>query len=306
MTKHEYNVSSCLKCNCELFPFSICYDINYDNNLKFNYLHPNFRTISAIERFAQNCDENSEDNVKCNYYTNEDFNSSFSGISSYLSFLHLNISSLPKHHDNLDTMLNSLKHNFKVIGISETRLTEASIPHNLTLEGYKEPYLIGTKASAGGTALYVSNDTESKPRKDLSALLYSDKELESTFCELVFNKQENIIVGCIYKHPTMKIDNFSKNFFTPFLQKVNKENKRLVLLGDFNINLLDYGTNNSTNEFADSLHSFFLLPSISLPTRITETSSTLIDNIYFTPTKYKATSGNLLYGIRPPTTNLDF
>ena len=62
----------------------------------------------------------------------------------------------------------------------------------------------------------------------------------------------------------------------------------------------------SLPKVTDSLRSFFLLPSISLPTRITETSSTLIDNIYFTPTKYKATSGNLLYGIRPPTTNLDF
>lgn len=294
MTTHEYNVSSCLNCNCELFPFSLCYDLS--SNSKSNYLHPNFRTISAIERFAKD-EQSSEDNVKCNYYTNEDFNSSFSGLSSYLSFLHLNISSLPKHLDELDTLLNSLDHNFKVLGISETRLTETSIPHNIEINGFKTPYLTSTKASAGGTALYVSKDVESKPRKDLSSIAYSDKELESTFCELVFETQENIIVGCIYKHPTLRTDTFTQNFFLPLLQKVCKENKRLVLLGDFNINLLEYGTSNLVNEFADSLHSYFLLPSISLPTRITETSGTLIDNIFFTPSQYNTTSGNLLVGL---------
>ena len=47
----------------------------------------------------------------------------------------------------------------------------------------------------------------------------------------------------------------------------------------------------------DSLESFFLLPSISLPTRITDRSRTLIDNIFFTFSKYKPHSGNLLSGI---------
>ena len=82
------------------------------------------------------------------------------------------------------------------------------------------------------------------------------------------------------------------------MQEISKEkNKRFVLLGDFNINLLQYDSSNSVKAFIDSLHSFFLLPSISLPTRTTETSSTLIDNIFFTPTKYKACSGNILVGI---------
>ena len=68
-------------------------------------------------------------------------------------------------------------------------------------------------------------------------------------------------------------------------------------MGDFNINLLDYGNSVPVNRFVDSLQSLYLLPSISLPTRITDRSRTLIDNIFFTPSKYKPHSGNLLVGI---------
>ena len=95
----------------------------------------------------------------------------------------------------------------------------------------------------------------------------------------------------------MKTETFTDDFFIPFLQKANKENKRLVLMGDFNINLLECGISSHVNDFVDSLESFYLLPSISLPTRITDRTRTLIDNIFFTPSKYKPLTGNLLSGI---------
>ena len=95
----------------------------------------------------------------------------------------------------------------------------------------------------------------------------------------------------------MSNGNFTENYLNPFLQKINKEDKRIVLLGDFNINLLDCGTSHVVDSFIDVLQSNFLLPSISLPTRVTDRSSTLIDNIFFTPTKFKPSSGNLLVGI---------
>ena len=79
--------------------------------------------------------------------------------------------------------------------------------------------------------------------------------------------QTNVIVGSIYKHPHIDIDNFSKNYISPFLQQISKENKRLVLLGDFNINLLNFNDVDSVKNFVDTLESSFLLPSISLPTR---------------------------------------
>ena len=291
------HVGSCLNCNCSLFPFSICYDLN-DESFRFNYFHPNFSDIASIQKLNRENTDYNFDAIDCNYYGCDDFNFAFSNSSSYISFLHLNISSLSKHLDVFNNLLNTLDHKFKVLGITETRLKDSpSIPHNLDIDGYSTPLLTYTKANAGGTALYISNDIKYTPRKDLNQILYSERELESTFCELIFEKQDNVIVGCIYKHPTMNTEIFTEDFFNRLLQKVNRENKRLVLLGDFNINLLDCGTHMPVNNFIDTLQSNFLLPSISLPTRITDRSKTLIDNIYFTPTKFKPSSGNLLVGI---------
>ena len=87
-----------------------------------------------------------------------------------------------------------------------------------------------TELSAGGTLLYISNHLIYKPRKDLNLKMYKSKELESTFVEIVYAKKKNGIVGCVYKHPKMCIDNFNDNFLYPLLDKVNKENKKLIAL----------------------------------------------------------------------------
>ena len=42
----------------------------------------------------------------------------------------------------------------------------------------------------------------------------------------------------------MSLDDFKKNFLNKLLEKVSKEQKSLYLLGDFNVNLLNY--NNHT------------------------------------------------------------
>ena len=57
-------------------------------------------------------------------------------------------------------------------------------------------------------------------------------------------------------------------------------NGRLVfIIGDFNIDLLSYEKDTSTNEFINMMFSRNLQPSVLYPTRITDTSATLIDNI---------------------------
>ena len=92
----------------------------------------------------------------------------------------------------------------------------------------------------------------------------------------------NVIVCCIYKHPTLTINDFTNGFISSLLLKLQKESsKRILLLGDFNIDLLKYEISDSVNDFIDTLGSIFVLPLIFLPTRISKTS-TLIDNIFQT------------------------
>ena len=73
-------------------------------------------------------------------------------------------------------------------------------------------------------------------------------------------KKSNIIVGMIYKHPSMDLTDFNSNYLNNLLEKISKEQKSVFLLGHFNINLLNYNVHNPTNEFSDSLASNPFLP----------------------------------------------
>ena len=165
--------------------------------------------------------------IHCRYFDLESFNKQFAKRNDNPSLIHLNIRSLPKHFDNFQDLLNSLKCRFKIIGLSETRLTSSScIPHNLELEGYSLTSN-RTEASAGGTSIYVCNTLSYKLRNDLSAM-YFPKQLESTFIEISRNGKRNIVVGCIYKHPGMPITHFTDFYLTPLLNKINAEQELLT------------------------------------------------------------------------------
>ena len=45
-----------------------------------------------------------------------------------------------------------------------------------------------------------------------------------------------------------------------YLQKLSKEHTDIYIMGDFNINLLNYSDNNSVNDFVDILYNSFRPP----------------------------------------------
>ena len=93
----------------------------------------------------------------------------------------------------------------------------------------------------------------------------------------------------MYKHPALPINDFTDEFISPLLLKLQKESsKGIFLLGDFNIDLLKYEISDSINNFTRTRSSNFVLPLIFLPTRISKTS-TLIDNIFSNLTSLEET-----------------
>ena len=245
----------------------------------------------------QNDIYDSENYNNCQYYCHNEFNTNFQNTKG-LTLMHLNISSLAKHFESLNILLNNLQTKFKIVALTETRIKHGSLCSlNFNLPGYS--FISNdTEAAAGGTALYISHTLNSKNRNDLSTTCYVSNKLESTFVEISGNQQANFIVGCIYKHPHFSIDEFVGNYLSLILDKVNKEGKRMVLLGDFNIDLLSYEKSKDVKFFVDTLHSHSVFPTVSLPTRITLNSETLIDNILISSnfnSKYQ--TGNLSIGI---------
>ena len=58
----------------------------------------------------------------------------------------------------------------------------------------------------------------------------------------------------------MDVTDFNSNYLHKLLEKNSKEQKSVFLLGDFNVNLLNYNEHNQTNEFLDSLASISFMP----------------------------------------------
>ena len=64
------------------------------------------------------------------------------------------------------------------------------------------------------------------------------------------------------------------------LEKTKTENKVSYLMGDYNIDLLKIESHGPTSDYNDTMSSNCFIPLITRPTRITNSSATLIDNIF--------------------------
>ena len=91
----------------------------------------------------------------------------------------------------------------------------------------------------------------------------------------------------------MDLTDINCNYLNQLLKNISKEQKSIFLLGDFNVNLLNYNEHNQTNKFLDSLASNSFITLILQPTRITSHSNTLIDNIFSNVIDPDIISGNM-------------
>ena len=79
----------------------------------------------------------------------------------------------------------------------------------------------------------------------------------------------------------MDLTEFNHNYLNRLSANISKEQKSIFLLGDFNVNLLNYNEHNQKNEVLDSLACNSFIHLMLLPTRISSYYNTLIDNIFF-------------------------
>ena len=129
-----------------------------------------------------------------------------------------------------------------------------------------------------------------KTSEDLSV---TKDDFEMVCVEFLSQTDKNTIYCCVYRHPNTDVQEFL-NLIDNLLRKVTKERKSVFLMGDVYLNLLNYETHSDTNDFINSVISYSLLPYNLHPTRVTEHSATVIDNIFSNTTDCESTSGNIL------------
>ncbi len=265
-------------------------------------------SASQLNKFVKQCeniksqvnstDDENEDEffdsmVNSKYYNINNFNKLKPDKSSSFGLLHVNIASLDAHIDDLRSVLGRLKFCFDVIGISEHKIEKDSAPsNNITITGYDEFKFEPTETSFGGTGFYIKSDLDYVIRHDLR--LNSPGNFEAMFVEIILTDRKNLVVGCIYRHPSgMPIRDFTNSQLEPILEKISKERKECALMGDFNVDLLKSSGSNAASDFYNMFSSYFFTPFILQPTRLR--AKTLIDNIFLNSLEYSSHSGNLLY-----------
>ena len=240
--------------------------------------------------------------ISCEYYTEDKFNTlchslTDGGHVNDFSSFHLNINSISKKFDALNTYLSTIAYPFSVMAFSETKLTEATF-NLFPLPNFNAFHSYRTERVGVGVSLYVSNIYECIPRHDVGT------ECNSTFTESIFIEiptcqqfnGKSLLIGCIYRPPDSDINTFN-DALQSTLESITKESKLCLLLGDWNVNLLKCTSHSASADFLNTLYSFNFFPSITMPTRIKPPSATLIDNIIFNSLDYEITSGILLCDI---------
>ena len=138
--------------------------------------------------------------------------------------------------------------------------------------------------------MYISQKGLYKPRKDL--LFYSHKKIELVFTELLIPNKQNYLIRMVYKHPVIQHIKFNDACITSLLNKLKTENKATIVAGEFNLNMMKYTQVRGAHQFLETLLSDNFIPQITLPTRVTKNSVTLIDNIFSDNHDHKCISGN--------------
>ena len=261
-----------------------------------------------LKKFVKHCDDiktiatksNEDENdqlsltINSQYYDIKKFNKTKIDKKSSFGLFHVNIASLNLHIDDLRDLLCRLDFSFDAIGISEHRIKKDQKPsNNIDLQGYDEFKFESSATACGGTGIYVNKKHDYVVRDDLK--LNSPSDFEAMFVEIILPDRKNLVIGCIYRHPSSKlpVNDFNEKFIQPILHKISKEKKECALMGDFNIDFLTSVGNNVASKFYNSLQSYFYTPFILQPTRLR--SKTLIDNIFFNSLDYHSHSGNILF-----------
>lgn len=294
----------CESCISEVFPFNHLfddtdfydaiaseYDVNHSNSIR---LCDNvFRLFDLEENLSSpfhdidpdiNYYQGTNPHLKplSNYSREAKFNSTIkeSNISDdSLSLLHTNIRSISKNFNSLKSYLLCLCLQFSIIGITETwlRYTNKEFCH---LPDYK--FISSCRDShkrGGGVAFFVKKSLNFIVRHDLTINTEEAEMLFIQFDKTIFNTNQNVVIGVVYRPPSTNIDKFNKKI-NKTLKTIDTKNNIVHIMGDFNIDLLKRETHDDTDHFLNIMYTHSLLPNINKPTRITHKTATLIDNIF--------------------------
>ena len=219
--------------------------------------------------------------------------SSLSNASSFLpakpgfKMACLNINSLVKHVDELRVLLSEFS--VDILSINETKLDESIKSSELHIPGF-EFIRRDRNRNGGGVGFYIKSSNSYVVRSDLNVV-----NLENLIIEIRKPNSKPFLIATWYRPPGSPSELFSS--FESFIDQLDSLDLEYYLLGDFNCNLASPTPDVNTRHLLEISDLYGLKQLIDEPTRITESSSTLIDLIYTNYTDRVSCSGVSHIGI---------
>ena len=243
----------------------------------------------------------SKDNFTCGYYQeNSILNLLKRHLPDSLKVYHQNIESFNKNGTELSSYLKCLNFKYDIICLTEIRKTTVGIIDK-EFPNY-HIYIDNPSQAKGGVAVLLRKDKidqitelDMQPNFNIKNTCNCCKcVVENKWLSFKIDNQE-VIVGGIYRHPKGDTDHFDIAL-NNILNQIN-DNTLAIIAGDINMNLIDE-ERDDVNTYLNNLFDKNFIPCITLPTRITYHSATLIDHIFIKcPKKLiqnKCSSGNLI------------
>ena len=212
-----------------------------------------------------------QNNTSNHFFSVSDFCETFTVESNMLNILNWNVRSFNSNSKIVLPLIDKSRPHVMVF--SETWFFEDS---KAEINSYDSHHTIRNDRRSGGVSLYVSNSLRSFKIDELS---YINDDIEICSVEVVNSNESLTFIG-IYRPHSGTIVNFNSEI-TRVLNCDRLKNKKICVLGDFNINLLQ--ENISNNTFVETLQSFHFYNLISLPTRISSIEGhavSLLDHIW--------------------------
>ena len=147
------------------------------------------------------------------------------------------------------------------------------------MPGYNFYYELPATGKAGGVGMYVKNSLGQAITTTYKLTKPGTYQVEDLWLE-IFHSKKKYIIGGIYRHPNQNISEFSR-IMESTLSQLSSRKYPCIIVGDFNIDLVQYDSQRMVQEYLDVVTTNNFMPLLILPTRITARSSTLIDHIYY-------------------------
>jgi len=158
-----------------------------------------------------------------------------------------------------------------VLAVCETWLDETVPSPDIALPGFKAARLDRHGSRGGGVCLYYNEALPCRPRADLHV-----SNVECCWVELS-TKSASCLIGCIYRPPGQLLSYWES--FEAMLVSASRENKDIVLCGDFNVDLCR--GHSQSSHLTDIMSSVGLTQHVTQPTRADANGSTsTLDLVY--------------------------